>query len=459
MSRANLSCTEELPIGPLWAEQALVWWDGAMTFPPDATVSDAGEFGLIEALTGIFEQGDQVLVGPGDDAAVLRVRTGHVVVSTDLMVEGRHFRRDWVSAADVGHRAAAQNLSDINAMGGRATSLTIGLAAPADLPAEWALDFARGFAEECALVGASVVGGDLSRADQLVIAVTVLGACTVAPVVRSGARPGDVLALCGRQGWAAGGMAVLGRGFRSPRVLVEAYRRPEPPYDAGPVAADAGATAMIDVSDGLLADAGHIATASGVAMDVHRDAFELAEPLQAVGAALGADPLQFILGGGDDHALLATFPDGSVPDGWLVIGTVTEGAGVTVDGAGVRRPDRLDPLLKALTAPSGNGRFVSPDSTRRFVARCARERRLARSPARRGRGFAGSARDLASLDAAGADVEALGRAVDRGPDALDVGVEATLRDLARPGTVVAESRLLGADVTDGSHRELLRIEV
>ena len=303
-----------------------------MTFPPDATVADAGEFGLIEALTGIFTQGDQVLVGPGDDAAVLRVRTGHVVVSTDLMVEGRHFRRDWVSAADVGHRAAAQNLSDINAMGGRATSLTIGLAAPADLPAEWALDFARGFAEECALVGASVVGGDLSRADQLVIAVTVLGACTVAPVVRSGARPGDLLALCGRQGWAAGGMAVLGRGFRSPRVLVEAYRRPEPPYDAGQVAAEAGATAMIDVSDGLLADAGHIATASGVAMDVHRDAFEVAEPLQAVGAALGADPIQFILGGGDDHALLATFPEGSVPDGWLVIGTVADGAGVTVDG-------------------------------------------------------------------------------------------------------------------------------
>jgi thiamine-monophosphate kinase len=223
-----------------------------MAFPPDATLSDAGEFELIEALTGVFEQGEHVLVGPGDDAAVLRVKTGHVVVSTDLMVEGRHFRRDWVAAEDVGHRAAAQNLSDINAMGGRATSLTIGLAAPADLPVQWALDFAKGFADECALVGASIVGGDLTRADQVMIAVTVLGACTVAPVLRSGARPGDVLAITGRQGWAAGGMAVLGRGFRSPRVLVEAYRRPEPPYDAGQVAADAGATAMIDVSDGLL---------------------------------------------------------------------------------------------------------------------------------------------------------------------------------------------------------------
>ena len=129
-----------------------------MNLPPDATLADVGEFGLIAELVGLFPQGEQVLVGPGDDAAVLRVRTGHVVVSTDLMVEGRHFRRDWASAEDVGHRAAAQNLSDINAMGGTAHSLTIGLGAPGDLPAQWALDFARGFADECALVGASVLG-------------------------------------------------------------------------------------------------------------------------------------------------------------------------------------------------------------------------------------------------------------------------------------------------------------
>ncbi|MDN4172816.1 thiamine-phosphate kinase [Nocardioides sp. SOB77] len=307
-------------------------------FPAGATLADVGEFELIGALTRHFEQGEQVLVGPGDDAAVLRVRTGHVVVSTDLMVEGRHFRREWSSAEDVGHRAAAQNLSDINAMGGRATSLTIGLAAPADLEAQWALDFARGFADECALVGASVVGGDLTRADQVVVAVTVLGACTVSPVLRSGARPGEVLALHGRQGWAAGGLAVLGRGFRSPRVLVEAYRRPAPPYAAGLVAAEAGATSMIDVSDGLLAEAGHLAAASGVAIDVRRGAFEVPEPLHAVGAALGADPLSFVLSGGDDHALLATFDPAAVPDGWAVIGEVLEPAdgaapAVTVDGA------------------------------------------------------------------------------------------------------------------------------
>ena len=130
--------------------RSAVWWDEPMSFPADATVSEVGEFPLIARLREVFAQGEQVLVGPGDDAAVLRIRNGHVVVSTDVLVEGRHFRREWASAADIGHRAAAANLSDINAMGGRAHSLTIGLAAPRDLPASWALEFAQGFAEECA---------------------------------------------------------------------------------------------------------------------------------------------------------------------------------------------------------------------------------------------------------------------------------------------------------------------
>lgn len=308
--------------------------------PADATLAEAGEFGLIEriiaALTRDFDIGEHVLVGPGDDAAVLRAR-GHVVVSTDLMVEGRHFRRDWAQAREIGARAAAQNISDINAMGGRAHSLTMGLAAPPDLPAAWALELAHGFAEEAAGVGAAVVGGDVTRAEQVMIAVTVLGACTTQPVLRSGARPGDVLALAGRQGWAAGGLAVLGRGFRSPRVLVEAYGRPRPPYDAGPAAAAAGATSMIDVSDGLLAEAGHLALDSDVHVDVRTADLEVAEPLHAVAAATGRDALDFVLTGGDDHALLATFPaDVALPEGWRVIGSVTGptvgGDRVTVDG-------------------------------------------------------------------------------------------------------------------------------
>jgi thiamine-monophosphate kinase len=175
------------------------------------------------------------------------------------------------------------------------------------------------------------------------IAVTVLGSVDGEPVRRSGARAGDLLAMAGRQGWAAAGLAVLGRGFRSPRVLVDAYRRPAPPYTAGPEALAAGATSLIDVSDGLVADAGHLATASGVAIDISTDGFEIAEPLQAVGAALGTDPMTFILGGGDDHALVATYPsDAAVPQGWTVIGAVRaaedEGPVVTVDGVAYDGP-------------------------------------------------------------------------------------------------------------------------
>lgn len=304
------------------------------TTAPNATLADTGEFGLVAALAAIFPQGEHVLLGPGDDAAVVAFPDGRVVVSTDVLVETRHFRRDWASALDIGHRVAAANISDLNAMGGRATALTVGLAAPADLPAAWALELAQGIADECALVGASVVGGDLTGADQVVVAVTALGSVVGDPVRRSGARPGDVVALAGRQGWAAGGLAVLARGFRSPRKLVDAYRRPEPPYAAGAQAAAFGATAMIDVSDGLLADLGHVARASGVAVDVSTGSFEVPEPLQAVGAALGAEPMRYILSGGDDHALVATFPGDSVlPPGWLGIGEVSDGEGVTVDGA------------------------------------------------------------------------------------------------------------------------------
>ena len=195
------------------------------------------------------------------------------------------------------------------------------------------LDFARGFADECALVGASVVGGDLTQANEVVIAVTVIGACTQAPVLRSGAEPGQALAIAGRQGGRSAGSPCWAAAS-GPRAC--RWRRPnppEPPYAAGPAAAVAGATAMIDVSDGLVADAGHLAADSGVAIDLRSGAFEVPEPLHAVAAATGSDPLALILGGGEDHSLLATFDAGTVPAGWTEVGSVGEGEGVTVDGA------------------------------------------------------------------------------------------------------------------------------
>ena len=301
---------------------------------PD-NVADLGEFGLIAAIADRLPQGDDVLVGPGDDAAVVAAPDGRVVATTDMLVEQRHFRRDWSSAYDVGRKAAAQNLSDVVSMGARPTALMVGLGAPPDLPAEWVLELADGLRDESAIVGASVVGGDTVRADVVVISVTALGDLGGRdPVTRSGARPGDRVAVCGRLGWAEAGLQVLSRGFRSPRALVQAHRRPEVPYQLALRAAAAGdMTSMCDISDGLLADVGHIAEASGVAVDIDPAAFEVPPPMRDFAAALGADPLHWILTGGDDNGFAATFaPGSSLPEGWSVVGSVGEGTGVTVAG-------------------------------------------------------------------------------------------------------------------------------
>lgn len=298
------------------------------------TIAATGEFGLIDRVVARLSTPPGCLLGPGDDAAVVAAPDGRVVAATDVLVEGRHFRRDWSGARDVGHRAAAANLADIAAMGATGTALLVALCAPPDLDTAWAEELADGLAAEAALVAAGVVGGDMSASPTLTIAVTALGDLGGAsPVLRSGARPGDVVAMAGRVGHAAAGYDLLARGRRSPRPLVEAYRRPQVPYPAGPEAARLGATAMIDVSDGLVADLGHVAAASGVRVDVERAAFEVPEVLRGAGAALGVDPYAWLLTGGDDHALVATFPAAvALPERWRVIGRVTDGAGVTVDG-------------------------------------------------------------------------------------------------------------------------------
>jgi thiamine-monophosphate kinase len=297
-------------------------------------VGDAGEFGLISRVTARLPRNRATLLGPGDDAAIVAVPDGRVVASTDVLVEGRHFRRDWSSAGDVGHRAAAANLADIAAMGATPTALLVAFCAPPDLDLGWAEELTDGLAAEAGTAGAAIVGGDTSSSPVLTIAVTALGDLGGrAAVLRSGARPGDRVAYAGRLGYAAGGYAALSRGLRSPEVLVEAHRRPIVPYPAGPAAADGGATSMIDVSDGLLADAGHLAAASRVGIDLDTSTFEVAAELADAARTLGTDPLGWILTGGDDHALLATFPgDVTPPAGWRTVGRVIEGGEVTVDG-------------------------------------------------------------------------------------------------------------------------------
>jgi thiamine-monophosphate kinase len=298
------------------------------------TVSDLGEFGLIKRITAGLGASESTLLGPGDDAAVLAAPDGRVVVSTDMLVENRHFRRDWSTANDIGHKAAARSLADIMAMGAVPTALLVGLAVPGATPIEWVDGLVAGMREECAGVGAALVGGDVTAGDVITLGVTALGDLAGrSPVTLDGARPGDVVAVCGRLGWAAAGLAVLGRGFRSPVQVVSAHRRPAPPYAQGPRAVELGATAMTDVSDGLVADLEHIAEASGVRLDLRAERIEVAAKLREVGAALNVDPRVWVLTGGDDYALAATFPaTADLPPEWAVIGGVVDGEGVRVDG-------------------------------------------------------------------------------------------------------------------------------
>ena len=299
------------------------------------TVAETSEFDLIDSITAGLPTGPAVRVGPGDDCAVFAA-DGDVAVSTDTMVENVHFRRTWSAPEDVGRKAVAAAVADLEAMGARPIGVVLALTIPAELEISWVEGFHAGVRTECDLSGALLLGGDITRGRDITASVTVFGDLQGRPpVTRSGARPGDLVAVCGRLGWAAAGLTVLNRGFRSPRAVVVAHRVPEPPYGQGIVAQQAGASAMIDCSDGLLADLGHIAEASGVAIDVDTSKLDVAEPQSVVAAAVGGgDPLTFILTGGDDHALLATFAASDVPDGWRVIGAVSDGApAVTVDGA------------------------------------------------------------------------------------------------------------------------------
>lgn len=321
-----------------------------VTAPDEPTVADLSEDDLLARIFPQLPHGSWTLVPPGDDAAVVRAPDGRVVVSTDVLVEGRHFRRDWSSGEDVGHRAAAQNLADIAAMGAVPTALVVALVAPGDLPASWVTGLARGLGAACAPLEVGVVGGDLSGGPAVVVAVTVHGDLAGrAPVLRSGARAGDVVAHAGVQGRSSAGLALLlADRADADAGLVRAYRRPEPPLAAGPAAADAGATAMLDVSDGLLRDAGRIARASGVVLDLDDPARAFVDDLARVSEAaalLGADPREWVLTGGEDHGLLATFPPGTaLPPPFRAVGRVSAvGTGtprVLVEG---RDPDVRTP--------------------------------------------------------------------------------------------------------------------
>lgn len=311
---------------------------------PDESLAGVGEFAAIDRLVAGRRQPPWVSLGPGDDAAVVASPDGRTVISTDMLVEDRHFRLDWSTPYDVGRKAIAQNAADIEAMGARATAFVVGFGAPGDTATASAVELADGMWHEAGLLGAGIVGGDMVRAPQWVISVAALGDLGgLEPVRRGGARLGDTVAVIGNLGRSAAGYALWCNGIGGTGDFDELRRYhlvPEPPYGQGAVAARAGATAMSDVSDGLLADLDHIASASGVRVDVHTAGLRSdIDALMAAAAASGSAALDWVLGGGEDHALVATFP-AAPPPGWRAIGTVLDATDttdapprVTVDGA------------------------------------------------------------------------------------------------------------------------------
>ncbi|ALE06445.1 thiamine-monophosphate kinase [Arthrobacter sp. ERGS1:01] len=303
------------------------------------TVDQLSEAELLARIFPRLHAGTSMLLGPGDDSAIIAAPDGRTVISIDTQVQDKDFRLAWpngyaTTGFDVGWKAAAQNLSDINAMGAVPTALVVSLTLPGTTPVGWVEGLADGLSAAIVALGAkscSVAGGDLSGGSEIVVTVAVTGSLEgLAPVLRSGARPGDTVAVCGNLGLSAAGWALQESGIApadySPAMLraADLFNRPEPPLPAGPAAALAGATAMMDISDGLLRDAGRIAAASGTRLDLDDVVLaELAAPLAECATALGADPLQWVLTGGEDHGLLSTFPAGAaLPHGFIGIGSV-----------------------------------------------------------------------------------------------------------------------------------------
>ena len=331
---------------------------------PGPTVADVGEDALVQEVvqrlsaTGTPGRGSsRVVVGPGDDAAVVRL-DGPLVTSTDTLVQDVDFRLDWSSGYDVGRKAAVQVLADVEAMGAVPVGIVMALVVPGPTPLAWCLDLADGLAREARLAGASVLGGDVADGGALVITGTSYGELVGGrPAVRrDGARPGDVVAL-GPAGatlgssatglaallaGAAAGPGAVGAGSDAVARAMAVHRAPQVDHTAGARARDAGATALIDISDGLVRDGTRVARASGVVLALDLAALAPSRDLVEVAGLLGEDPQAWVLTSGEEHAMLVALPaDAVLPGGFVPVGRVEPSQdgwnGVTVDG--VRRTD------------------------------------------------------------------------------------------------------------------------
>ena len=252
-----------------------------------------------------------MLAGAGaDDAAVVDVGGRALwLLTCDVQCEGTHFERRWMNAYTLGRRAAAVNLSDIAAMGGEPRLALVSLLLPPRLPLSFFDDVMRGLADRFRAAGASIVGGNLARSECLAIDVTVAGRVRPARLLRrSGAHPGDCLAVTGSPGDSAAGFALLQRGAGRRDALLQRFLTPDPRLQAGAALAGLGATAAIDVSDGISTDVLHLCEASGVDVEIHWEKLPVSPALARAGKQLRTDPRLWVLHGGEAYELLCTLP-------------------------------------------------------------------------------------------------------------------------------------------------------
>ena len=294
----------------------------------------AAEREILAAISAIFSRSsdESVLVGIGDDAAVIKAALTPIALASDMAVEGTHFSRNWSSLYEIGAKITAANLADIFAMGGRPEYLLVSAALPKSITVEEAEELALGIADEAALVGASVVGGDLASSEKIVISISAFGAVG-RPILRSGAKVGDQVVVSKLPGESAAGLEYLKRGVLEGSSAH--HRHPTVDYQSAQ-AISAIAHSMIDVSDGLVSELSHIASASSVGITIDKELLASSKDYSDLARSameLGVDVWQWVLHGGEDHVFIATIPsEAAVPRGFLVIGKVIEGSRVMVDG-------------------------------------------------------------------------------------------------------------------------------
>lgn len=281
-----------------------------MASPEKRIKAKWSESELILNISEIFaESNSDLLVGIGDDAAVVRRPDNSLVVTTDMVVEDVHFKVQWSSAYQIGRKVAAANLADIYAMGGKPKYLTVAMAATGNEDLEWMLDIAKGIAHEAHIVGALVIGGDLSRAEKIVISITAIGECQT-PILRSGAQIGDQIYISSLPGWSAAGLLALQQN-KSGAIFdfaISEHQAPSVDYDNAELIA-ISANSLCDVSDSLLIQGQQMAVASGVQFEIDAKLFEQHpdfNELSEVAAALEISVFDLILSGGEDHVFLAT---------------------------------------------------------------------------------------------------------------------------------------------------------